>query len=185
MIDKLISLYEGLDTEFPQGISGYSEAPLLSDTDYALVQCLKPYDTLGSPEKKALRKALSEELAGFLLVFAERIAGYLLNEKDETLFHLGLHTLDACMEKGKSRDIFMVLSLFHDIYIRHLFVFADFLSSDEPIGKTLRAFLARDSEAKSIEAMGYIIEHNALGQILYKRREMEDTHNVYTRYNKI
>jgi F0F1-type ATP synthase delta subunit len=164
MLHELANVYQNTD------IKNYIAAPLLSDTDYIIISFLDHYESLNSPLKQLLREEMSKGMTGFLLVFAERVASYLINEKDQKLFQAGLHSLDVCMDKAKLRDIYMILSLYHDVYIRHMFVFADYLSSSEPLSQALHAFLLKDTAAKSIGAMGYAVEHNTLGQAFFKRR---------------
>ena len=152
-------------------IENYADAAILSETDYRLINLFEYYEDLSTDLKQVFRKEFSERLGRLLLVFAERIASYLLNEYDQKLFRLGLHSLDACMEIIGTHDVFAALSLFYDVYKRHILLFEDFLNSEEPIGKALKVYLLKDEEAKSIGAMGYVFEHNALGQAFYKKKQ--------------
>lgn len=163
MIFDLTS-YENID------VKNYSDAGLLSETDFQFIELAEHYGTLSSGLKQIFREDISQELNQLLLVFAERIASYLINENNQKLFQVGLHSLDVCMERAGTHDIFPILALYYDVYKRHMFMFADFLSSEEPIGKALQVFLYKDDEGKSIGAMNYIIEHNALGQVFFKKR---------------
>ena len=166
MICELPSVYEDFD------IKGYTSAELLSEMDYTLITLVEHYESLDSVLKQIFREGVSQEFARLLQAFAERIASYLINENDQKLFQMGLHALDACMEKTGTRDVFALLSLYHNVYKRHMFVFADFLSSEEPIGKALQMFLLRDDKARTIGAMDYIIAHNTVGQAFFKQEQV-------------
>ncbi|MCL1852315.1 MAG: hypothetical protein FWF88_04710 [Peptococcaceae bacterium] len=169
MIYELTCVFEKYD------IDGYAGSQLLTEMDYTMIGLIEQYGELDSDLKQIFREQMSPELVELFLVFSERIASYLIAEDDPELFRLGLHALDACMEKTGTRDIFMMLALYYNVYKRHMYMFAEFLGSGEPIGKALQMFLLKDDKAKAIGAMDYIIEHNTLGQAIFKHREVHTT----------
>ncbi|MCL1791440.1 MAG: hypothetical protein FWG40_08875 [Peptococcaceae bacterium] len=165
MITELICIYEKYD------IDGYAGSQLLTEMDYTLIGLIEQYEVLDSVPKQIFREQASWELTELFLVFSQRIASYLIAEDDSKLFRLGLYALDACMEKKGTREIFTMLALYHNVYKRHMYVFADLIGSGEPIGKALQMFLLKDEKAKAIGAIDYIIEHNTLGQAVFRHRE--------------
>lgn len=165
-----MSIVTKLDEIFKRVMElGYWKLPIPSDIDNDIINCIESYQTLSKEMKASFRSDVTNDIARLLLYFSERMATLSLRTKEQNIFQTGLFALDAINGRIDIREILVILSLYHDVYIKNKLTFDEIIKQEESISEMVQSFLNRKDEDKSLNAMGYIIETNKANQVTYKR----------------
>jgi len=129
----------------------------LARIDIKINEMLDYWIGLSKDDKEIISLYISEDIAWLLMCFGIRMATYSLRLSNQRYFTNGLLAIGMTLGILDIRDIWVVLPLYCDAQKKTGLSFDEILDQDIKFASTLRNFIGRDEENKTLKCMGYVI----------------------------